>query len=185
MEPQKNTKNYCCRFLLGTCKFAEKCRYLHEALPNNLCKFYTLTGNCTHGKKCDFLHDNKKIGPCKEDFFTITINEEIKNLSKTQISNGIHLPEKFVQNEEVKIIKIGAPATRTPFVKQGQRPDEKEIFEKNKLTWSKFSSYQDYIKSLKTEEEKDLAQILRRFQYSYEKISNPDGNSETILLKLT
>ncbi len=147
MEPQRP---YCRQYVLEKhCRFGEQCRFLHATLPPDVCKFYAVSGHCSAGETCRFLHQR----PSPPLTASLRPVEEPKGKSSLPVSR-----EDGKKSE---------PATRTPFIKQGLKPEEKAAFERNKQEWAKFPTYSEYLKSLKDDNEKDVAQVLRKYQYSF------------------
>ena len=162
-------KDYCRWYLLGKCRFGSRCHYLHKKLPYNLCKYYLFTGNCKQGDKCSFVHSVPNKNPNNPNPM-----EERKD-EKFQTDSKCDKQEEKKEAEEKKIFLVAAtkPTTRTLFTKQGNKQEEKEIFECNRKEWEKFPSYLEYLKSLKNDQDQDIAQILRRYQYSFRRKTSP------------
>jgi hypothetical protein len=55
-------KNYCWSFQQGTCEYGQRCRFIHEKMPEKLnieCRDF-LNGHCPYGMNCKYLHPKEK-----------------------------------------------------------------------------------------------------------------------------
>jgi len=106
------------------------------------------------------------------------------NQSSVKINQGEHI-SSIPSIEKPKIAVRIVEEMRTAFVKQGMRPEEKAIFELNRKEWERFPNYLDYLKLIKDEQEQDIAQIIRRYQYSFTRGVNPTEGITSFSIKHT
>jgi hypothetical protein len=196
---------YCRRFLLQkACKWGQSCKFLHKPLPNNLCKYYTFMGTCNHGKQCKFVHQKfrpPRPDPDTEESADAPPEAPIAAPPADSKSNGVGQSQSQSQTksqsptasggqsrgtgqEEVKK-KPAGPTTRTLFVKQGLRPEEKARFQANAEEWKGHKTYPDYVKALIHDVDRDVAQVIRKYQYSFHRLDAGDPNVVAFSLKHT
>lgn len=171
--------SYCRWYLFGRCKFGNKCRYQHRPLPFNLCKYFFMTSKCRLSHTCPFSHNYpvSAAGQLESRSVQSPAAEEVK---KEPPVTAVSKPKA-----ESKPIIVEKVETRTAFMKQGLKADEKATFEANKKEWERFSNYLDYLKSLKDSQEQDIAQVLRRYQYSFARRPSAGEGVTSISVKHT
>ena len=122
--------------------------------------------------------------------YPILLDSQPNNLTTNQSSvkrNQGEYTSPIPSIEKPKIALRIAEKTemRTAFVKQGMRPEEKAIFELNRKEWERFPNYLDYLKLIKDEQEQDIAQVIRRYQYSFTRGINPTEGIISFSIKHT